>query len=265
MSAVDFLIAALSESTKGQAMNLNFLFSIFVLAFSFLAFASTAKAEQVFSHSGNTDPTTEGWSLILSGADNSVGAVTNDIGTGIDAWFTDDDTTGLSNVAAYTATPSASAVNAGNLNGWTLSTNLRVVDIPDAVDSSVIVLYRDGATSWEMNFGSALDGDTIVQLSSGDLHVLQNTGTGYHQFDLVYDPVNATADLFVDGLEVISDSAGIASASTPSIAWGADSTSGTGQGNFASVSFSVVPEPSSFILAVLGLTAVCRRHRNLNA
>ncbi|MEM7479403.1 MAG: PEP-CTERM sorting domain-containing protein [Planctomycetota bacterium] len=236
-----------------------------VFSTTFLVFLPQVNADFVFLHEGNNDPTTEGWILNLTGSGNSVGSVTNDLGIGIDAWFTDDDTTSGSNVAAYTATPSAAQIAAGNLNGWTLSANLRVVDIPDAVDSSVIVLYRDGTTSWEMNFGTEADGDTIVQLSGGGQYTLQGTGTGYHQFDLVYDSATSSADLLVNGLEVISNNTGSLSASSGAVAWGAGSTAGTGHGNFASVSFSTVPEPSSIILLGIGMSVWAFRRRGISS
>ena len=57
------------------------------------------------------------------------------------------------------------------------------------------------------------DGDPIVELvtdnsQGGISFVLEGSGGGYHSYELIYDPLAASADLFVDGIEQISDYTG---------------------------------------------------------
>jgi hypothetical protein len=79
---------------------------------------------------------------------------------------------------------------------------------------------------------------------------------------LVYDPIAHSADLFVDGIERLSDFTGFSYTTDTSVGFGSGSSSDTGQGNFGSVQFEVntVPEPSSAVLWGLGVSFVglCR-------
>ena len=101
-------------------------------------------------------------------------------------------------------------------HGWTLSTRLRVVDTPDAVDFSVSANFNVDTINYGFAFGSEADGDPIVLLTTGfdglnavgPTFTLEGSGGGYHQYDLVFDPVSGTADLFVDGIERISEYGG---------------------------------------------------------
>jgi hypothetical protein len=112
-----------------------------------------------------------------------------------------------------------------------------------------------------MGFGSEADGDPIVLLFdgggshpnfTGPRYTLQGAGSTYHRYDLVFDPVNDSADLFVDGVERVSDFPGYALAAT-TFGFGNGSSADTGQGNFNAVQFIVVPEPASVLLFGLAI------------
>jgi large repetitive protein len=138
----------------------------------------------------------------------------------------------------------------------------------------VIFEYGDGSRRFNVEFGSNAEGDPIVLLATGVAAGFFTgpsatiVGNGYHLYELIFDPAAASADLFVDGLEVLSDYAGHTIGSTTRIAWGALSTPGTGGGNYSLVEWEVLesqaPEPMTFSLlgaGLLGLGLAARRRR----
>jgi hypothetical protein len=195
------------------------------------------------------------------GPDNSVGAIIGDLG--FDAWFVDDDGTAVGTGTSYTVVPAVALNTQAATNGWTLRTRLRVVDVPDTPDGSPILSYRNGTTSYQMFFGTEADGDPIVRLIealtpiTGPTFTLEGTGGGYHLYELVYDPQTGSADLFVNGIEVLSDYEGFPL--TQSLVWwGAGSSADTGRAHFNLVQFEVVPDPVPALppAALLALAAL---------
>ena len=210
--------------------------------------ASVSQAwDIVVTHSDDTDPTTEGWSFLAgAGASPTVGAVSD---TGFDAWLVDDNASALGDFGWYQFAPTTSQINQGNSLGWTLRARLRVVDIPDTPGGSPGVSYRDGATGWQMHFGTEADGDPIVELlGGGGSFTIQGTGGGYHLYELVYDPNAGSADLFVNGSEVLSNYTGFVN-SDELVLWGGFSSFDVGQANYNLVQFVTVPEPVNIRIA----------------
>ena len=211
-------------------------------------------------HGGSSDPTIQGWTEI-TGSGVTQSPVSNDLGSGIDAWAVDDDSAAPGSPVGYTITPSDSQIQAANLSGWTLTARLRVVDANDPVGSSPSVSYADGSTRWEMNFGTQADGDPIVELvdgtPSGPTFVLEGAGFGHHTYTLIYNPVSQTVDLFVNGLKSISDFSGPSTAAKE-IFWGAGADSEVGHGNFSVVRFEIgtiaipIPAMSRWAMVALG-------------
>lgn len=163
---------------------------------------------------------------------------------------------------------SADDIAAGSSYGWILSTTLRVTsDESPLYDGSPFVGYRDGVNLWQMNFGLDASGDTYVRLytsvDTGPVHAMVGNSS-FNTLALVYDPVAGSADLFVNGDEVISDYVGEANLQTK-VLWGAARAPAAGQGNFNNVSFATVPEPSTismWLIVVTGLCVFARQRRN---
>jgi hypothetical protein len=225
----------------------------------------------IFEHNGQLDPINdEAWMLGGSGGTGvDVGPLADDAGSGMDAWFVDDNSTAGGSNLSYFQSLTAGQTGQANL-GWTLSTTIRIPDNSVTTGLSPFVSYRDTVTSWEMAFGSDVDGDPVVLLRNtggsvaGPSFTLEGAGNTYHTYDLIYDPTAGSADLFIDGIERISNFSGYGFSETlGNVGWGAGSSADTGQGNFNHVRFSVVPEPSSMVVvAFTFLTAgVFRRRR----
>ncbi|MEM6279600.1 MAG: hypothetical protein AAF733_08985 [Verrucomicrobiota bacterium] len=244
--------------------------SVFGTITVILILRSGAYGSLLFSHVGNVDPTLEGWSIGGSLAPNNgvgivVGPITNDAGSGLDAWFVDDTSNAVSSNQSYFQTPTSGEVADGNTLGWILSTTIRIPDASVTAAASPFLLYRDGTRSWDIYFGSDADSDPVVLLPNGGgafpnfsglSFTIEGAGATYHTFDLIYDPIATTADLYIDGVERLSDYAGISLVTSPGVGWGSGSSADIGQGNFNTVQFSIVPEPrygvALFILVALG-------------
>ncbi len=193
-------------------------------------------AGMIFGHTGSTDPTTEGWTFEPGGGGGvSVGPI-DDGGTL--AWFVDDNSTASGSIASYLQSATAADVALGSALGWTLRLIIRVPDNSTAPDGSPLIAYRDGAKTWELNFGSQSDGDPIVFLATGFSPTtgfpvpLEGLGSTYNLYELTYDPLSSTADLLVNGVEEFSGYAGATLDGPTRVLWGVGTSVDTGQGNF---------------------------------
>ena len=231
------------------------------------AVSRASLADVILSFSGSDNPVDSGWSATPAVPGLSAGSLVNDNGTGVDAWFVSDTSTAVGSFLGYSQDLTPSQLTSATDNGWTLRARLRVANDGDSVGNqgSVMVDFIDGTTQFGMAFGSELDGDPIVSLPdsnsdqfSGLSFTLDGGGNGYHLYELVYDPIASSADLFVNGVERISDYTG-RGGTLNSVRFGALSSLDTGQGNYNLVQFELnptaIPEPSSLIL-LLGLSLV---------
>jgi hypothetical protein len=130
-------------------------------AISALDFPSEAVASPLLEHIGSNDPTTEGWTLL---GDNYGSPVTNDLGTGLDAWSIQ----AAPYQNQYRAFPSMAEAAEANTLGWQLTARLRLLHIPDGLDNGVSVEYLSETSRFDMIFGSNSNGDPIVQLWNGE-------------------------------------------------------------------------------------------------
>jgi hypothetical protein len=240
-----------------------------------LAIALALNPEQslaylVASHVGSTDPASEGWSPSSPTlpVGQSVGPI-NDAGT--PAWFANDASTSSGYFYNKAVTP-AEVADANSI-GWKLSVTLRVPDTGDIrFQRSPFVSFTDGVTDWFVGFERA-GADTLVRTfefqgdsDMGPSYTVPGGTAAYVVYTLQKAPGSPTAQLFVNGIERISDYAGAtldpADIGLRRVAWGGGSALDIGQGNFSAVSFDIapVPEASSFLVVGLaGLLAVVIR------
>lgn len=231
-----------------------------IVAFGSLVWAANA-ATVIYTHSGSADPDTQGWTQDFSGADEAGLTIPEA------AWRISDKSTS-GGFTQYRQVPSFSVTSDATTGGWELSLRLRVVrsfggSTPDSGDGIFAGVILNGQ-AFEMLFrqSSVSDADTIVTLGASS-YELEGLGDTYQDYLMVYDPTSMTADVFVNGVERISNINGVASVTADRVAFGASGTATTGSGDFASLVFSTVPEPSTATLlglaCVFGLTRRLRR------
>ena len=233
---------------------------------------SIGAAEIVAEHHGAANPTTEGWNIGGSGGIGVVvGPLVNDAGSGLDAWFVNDTSSVGGSNLSYFQLLTGDQVNQATTQGWSLTTTIRIPDPSDAAELSPFLAYVDGNIAWQVAFGSDADGDPIVLLRdtlglfTGPRFTLQGAGSTYHTYAMVYDPDSGTVDLFVDGIERLSDHIGFGFQGLPTAGWGAGSSADQGQGNFNHVRFEInaIPEPASWTLLGVGMLVIGARRRRL--
>ncbi|RIK78769.1 MAG: hypothetical protein DCC68_14510 [Planctomycetota bacterium] len=235
----------------------------------------------VASHLGDVPPSTEGWNRSF---DPGVGGVVTE-GPILDgpfsnapAWFIDDDSAndpasgrpGRGNLTYSHALTPAEASQA-TTQGWKLTADLRIVDaghkFADRVGTSPFVLFNDGAKDFVLGFRrvNTTTGDLLIQVSEGAIANPDGSasatgrratvaGDAYHRIELVYDPLAGSADLLVDGAELISDYVGVPLATRgPSVAFGSGETPAFGRAHYHRVSLAIVPEPSASVLSAAAM------------
>lgn len=232
-----------------------------------------AQATTVLVHTGASNPVTEGWiNSTGTGGATTAGSVINDLGSGFDAWAVDDNSTAFDTNLFYLQNLTAAQIAEGNSAGWRLSLRVRVVNTPDgfvnvggALFSAVSAMYRDGSRDWYLGIGSQADGDPVVRMPGGTSYSLEGGGSGYHLYELVYNPAVTSASLFIDGTELASGLVGAATSQTR-VLFGASTSPDAGQGNYNLVRFAtsqaaIVPVPAAQLLLVsaLGVLTAFRR------
>ncbi|MFC2172754.1 hypothetical protein ACFLU6_08995 [Acidobacteriota bacterium] len=200
-------------------------------------------AEVAIQHVGKKDPKEEGWEFGRAENTDSCGGKYGPVDdSGTKAWSIDDDTTCSGSEFIYWRSPRGGQTTRALEYGWTLSVKVRIVDMPDSVDT-IFAQYWVHRTNidYAMAFGSDNDGDPIVQVRERS-YTLEGLGSTYHLYELKYDPEQRNADLFIDGVERISDCPGryrLDDNRFDRIAFGAGDSRNTGHGNFAEVKFEI--------------------------
>ncbi len=260
---------------KALASRLHLLATASALTISAMFPASLHAALSVVlhEHTGSNDPTSEGWTLNPP-VGSTLGAV---VDGGTPAWFINNSTPGDN--AFYKITPSVAEVQLVTTFGWSLQTTLHMTAPSLTPGGSMLALFRDGSTSYQMHFGTDASGNAMVVLadntggfnSTAGLTYTTTTGDVFNTFELRYSPTEGSADLFVNGVERISDYTGFDLLQTQ-LAFGDGSSrdltglepgSNISAANYFETVFSSVPEPGTalFGMACVGVAALRRRRR----
>jgi hypothetical protein len=191
----------------------------------------------ITQHFGDTDPTTEGFTLSLDRG--SVGPVVGDLGQ--NAW----NTTSYGLYAHYHETLTSQQIAELSGQNWDLSLVLRVIDV-DTTGRS-FVQFGSGAQSVYLNFGSESNGDPFVDVGLQQ-YVIKGAGSTYNTYQVVYNNTTETADLWVDGKDEIHDMTLDTYSGSGFLDWGSGMQTGPQEVNWNLISVSAVPEPSAVSL-----------------
>jgi hypothetical protein len=203
----------------------------------------------LYQHSGGTDPTTEGWSVLSITPNTTVGPFVDPNCNPPTAWAINNNA--AVDTGIYSVTPTPAEVSAA-ANCWRLKVRVRVTQPSHSPGGSMMCLYRDGTTSYQMHFGSDANGNARVVLSDNfDINGTSGAsftvpgGSVCNTFELVRPCGSSTADLYVNGnpTPVLTGYAGFPFTGTL-LAWGDGSTRdfvpmNWSAANYSDVTFSV--------------------------
>jgi hypothetical protein len=198
----------------------------------------------IIQHSGDADPTTEGFTLAQIGTQASVGPVVNN---GVSAWNTTVSNVGNNISYVYSLTPQQQAETAGV--DWILSFTVQDLQ-PGGIGNDFVII----GGAFGINLGSESNGDPYIGvIRSNPMFVLNGGGDGYHNYQIIYDAGTGTAGLWIDGHEEVDNFYKNISIPNgiPDIEWG-ESQAGPSSANWNLVSLEAVPEPSPIWLLFLG-------------
>ncbi|MDB6079740.1 MAG: hlyA 6 [Akkermansiaceae bacterium] len=213
------------------------------IAVIWLSIVPSTRAAVIASHSGSNDPSSEGF--VLSDSTAVAGPITADLGR--NAWSVDS-TGGPYN---HRFSMSASAEADANSNGWTLTMTVRLVDISDALDFGVYADYATSTGIYQIGFGTQPDGDPIIGLNTDSgftSFAFEGGGTGYHTYQVAYDPAAGSATLSIDGINRLSGWTGRIGPAPALVNFG---SYGSGHANWSEITFSSVPEPGTALMAMI--------------
>jgi hypothetical protein len=246
---------------KGNVMRNSQVFAkvsfvLFVAALAAVAAIPSAQAALVVAHSGQIDPTTEGWTDQGDIAGNGI----ND--GGVDAWQLNDTGGSSMNYGYLLTSPQLS--DAGT-NGWSIDAVCKVESLSNATAFHFEYGGNVGGTfsydfSPSLNAGnqSFVLGSSSSLGGSGSSYTIAGSGLSYQHYKIVYDPATSAASIYVNG-----DSTPVVTGWTPGgfndpgmSFW--SSSWKTGDMRIASLTFSTtdVPEPGTLTLLAVGLVGL---------
>ncbi len=248
------------SALAGQPVRLRFelQFGAKLYAFRFGGFErmpSKPIQKFAFRHVGTSNPVGEGWPVVGSGLDGR--PVAGDQAGAVDAWMLEDDESveQLGKSLQYRPALGDDQRDAAIANGWVFRAKLRVADEPNTFDRSVLMEVSldnndDLSSRWDLTFTVDEDGNTMVAFVEDGNEVDPKTvttvpGSGYHLYEMQFDPESRTVNLLVDGEEKVSDYAGRSNQPNLNrISWGAGSSPGTATSLWNMVEFQILPEPA---------------------
>ncbi len=242
-----------------------------VLALSSVLCVSTTAQAHIGGHSGTANPTSEGFTPAYEfGAFESFDSNDND--SGYAAWQIAKPISSLQKGYEYIL--NNSEIQETNDIGWFVRARIRVATLDDAPDYSVSVLYSTGLKRFDLVLGSDAAGDPIAKLvdfftgdgqnATGPTFTLNGGGSGFHVYEMKYDPGCNGIDLFIDGVERMSNFGGnVVFVPSPRLDFGAFGQEGTGDGRYNEVSIALAPEPSAAALLAMGAIPLLKRCRRL--
>ena len=113
---------------------------------------------------------------------------------------------GTNNEEFWTLVPTTADVTTARQRGWSLTARVRTT-AGDEPDRGLTAEYQDGVRLWQLLFGANAAGEPMVRVQ-GDARTFTLPGgeNAFHSYTLRYDPAANNVDLFVDGIERISES-----------------------------------------------------------
>jgi hypothetical protein len=171
----------------------------------------------------------------------NAGPVTDDLGTGLNAWqIMDQNIATGSGVVNYNLTPSTGAIQYATTNAWRLTARIRYVDNFYNANPDQFVIFGDASVRrGAFGLGINADGYLFLNVLSGSSYPLPSLDPyAYHTYTVVFDPARG-ASYYVDDQLVAANQRPQAAAGL-GLTFGASSTAGAGQANYNLVQLNVI-------------------------
>ena len=233
----------------------SILIGFVALAIVGLCLAPIAHATIICAHSGQTDPTTEGFTV------DAAGTGTPTIGPGNDG----EDYWGIAVTdGRYNYNYGLTAAQLADPGGWHASARVKALKAVANMDQAFFV--RDYIDTYAMllHGGPGVANPGVYMCDSnwqlGNLISSIDPTLAYHTYAIWYDPSITGVRYFVDGVEKATQT----SAEAPhawdqrKFVWGDNATDGDSSGHWAMARFETgqIPEPSTLVLFATGLVGL---------
>lgn len=256
---------------------------MFLVMMSVAVLASTAGAAVIANHTGNTNPTSEGFALNAGSGSPTSGPLTGDgPGTPTDAWYVEDPTG--SSWRSYQQNLTGAECDDLADNGLSLLVKLRVPDtyayvVPGKYGVTAAIRIDPVTTAADrqvwLQFGADSSKNPIVELRDDNGNVvytqtLSDPTGDYHTYEFIGGKYNVgtgsyeTDSLKIDGSTVWTGNLAFSHPLTQNWIQFGDLWNGGGEesrGNWAEVTLTALPEPATMALLVVGALPLLRRRR----
>ena len=237
---------------------------VLVLLFLTVCWALPAGAVPIVTHTGSTNPLTEGWNIYNSnwgyvgGGSETIGGVSHDY------WQVSHPS------VLYPGCGYRYNLDAADMDGdWYLSALIRVVDSEGHAWYSShipfsVLLVRDDYSSWGLNLGNSVIGimNSAIQFSHS---YAMDTREDYHRYEIFFHANGSgyeddTASFLVDGIPIFTDvtrsevqDISSYNGSLRGVWFGSGSSGAYTITNYSDLNWQPVPEPGTLGLFLLGL------------
>jgi hypothetical protein len=148
------------------------------------------------------------WVAATIAAGQTVGPVTNDNSTGLNAWNINDNAT-AAGTPNYTMNIDTNSGNFGATNGWRIVQCSRVVTNYANTLTDYWLLYCQKTNRFGIAWGVNAATNLYMAVQGGSTYILTNANwSSYHTNMMVYNPTNKLASIYFDGQLVVDNYAG---------------------------------------------------------
>jgi hypothetical protein len=173
------------------------------------------------------------------GAGFSMAGVTDDNGSGLNAWNVTDSTTATGSPNYVMPIAQTASMNLVASNGWRIVSRNRLVDTFGSTASDQYVLFYIPGVRFGLSWGMDVNGNLWLNPVGGSTYTVSSDPNSYHTNMMVYNPATKAASVYFDGRLITDIYAGQVLAGT-GLTFGSASTAGKGSMNYNLVQLDVV-------------------------
>ena len=231
-------VFANTGSTSMTSTQLNFTTP--ALTISPLRYDAGTTTTQPLGPRDPADPAAGYWTKNLPNVSGfSLAAVTDDNGTGFNAWNITDSTTASGTPNYSMLVGQAASLNLQQSNGWRIVIRSRLVDNFGGTAADQVILYYNPGFRYGLFWGMDGLGNLFVNPVGASTYTVTSDALSYHTNMMVYNPATKAVACYFDGRLLVDNYAGQALAGS-GLTFGSASSAGKGSMNYNLVQLDVV-------------------------